>query len=135
MTPPQKEGHPEDKCQECGSRNPCWSAPNELWNIVVGSPDGILCPRCFQDKADEKGITVHTVVDVSQQKEAEMPVGRITQLSDKPFLQKPPDGEPMVRITVKEYDELVKARAERDKLENLHVELIADIKRILEDTP
>ena len=76
---------------------------------------------------DDSLYTKHTSKSV--------PVGRITQLSDKPFLQKPPDGEPMVRITVKEYDELVKARAERDQLENLHVELIADIKRILEDTP
>lgn|GEM_PF-5698638 len=48
--------HPEDFCQECLGRNPTWSAKNELWNNVVGSPNGILCPQCFESLAESKNI-------------------------------------------------------------------------------
>ena len=52
------EGHPEYRCGLCGNaNNPTWYAPNELWNEVMGSPNGIICPKCFQDKAQAKGIT------------------------------------------------------------------------------
>ena len=46
--------HPEETCDECGGPNPgSWSAPNDLWNATVGTPDNprgeglILCPTCF----------------------------------------------------------------------------------------
>lgn len=48
--------HPESTCQSCGGINPVWSADNELWNKVVGSPYGILCPTCFVKKANEMDI-------------------------------------------------------------------------------
>lgn len=58
------EPHPEDSCNRCGGRNPSWHAPSELWNKVTGHPAGlVLCPKCFQDKADEMGINTHLVVD------------------------------------------------------------------------
>lgn len=50
--------HPEDFCQLCGGRNPVWFAPNELWNKVNGSREGILCPVCFQEKAGQLAINV-----------------------------------------------------------------------------
>lgn len=50
--------HPEDTCQQCGNRNPTWYAPYELWNKVHGSPNGILCPCCFQTEAELKGFSV-----------------------------------------------------------------------------
>lgn len=50
--------HPEDKCQECGAPNPLWYGENGLFNEVNGSPAGIICPMCFQDKATEKGIDI-----------------------------------------------------------------------------
>lgn len=49
-------------CQQCGASNPCWFAPHDLWNRVVGGPDakddpgGVLCPTCFGIKAQEAGV-------------------------------------------------------------------------------
>jgi hypothetical protein len=43
----------EGPCMDCGTLDtPVWSAPNDLWNRVVGSPDGFLCPWCFAVRAD-----------------------------------------------------------------------------------
>ena len=50
------DAHPERWCQRCERRNIPWSADNDLWNEVVGSPNGILCPLCFADAARAKGI-------------------------------------------------------------------------------
>lgn len=51
------ERHPEDTCQRCGHPNvQGWSAPSALWNAVMGSEAGILCPQCFSTLAREKGI-------------------------------------------------------------------------------
>lgn len=49
------DAHPERTCQKCHGPNVVWFVPNELWNRVVGSPDGILCPVCFVKLAEEKG--------------------------------------------------------------------------------
>jgi hypothetical protein len=51
-------GHPEHVCHGCGGKNPVWSADNELWNKVIGSPNGILCPTCFVILANQKGVEV-----------------------------------------------------------------------------
>lgn len=59
MTPNE---HIEDKCQKCGGNNPVWSAANELWNAVIGSSNGILCPTCFFQMATEKGIDMFGIV-------------------------------------------------------------------------
>lgn len=49
--------HPETVCDECKGENPTpWVAPNDLWNQVVGSPNGILCPSCFIKLAKRKGV-------------------------------------------------------------------------------
>jgi len=48
--------HPEAKCQECNGKNPIWYAENELWNRVMGSPNGIICPACFSRKAEALGL-------------------------------------------------------------------------------
>jgi hypothetical protein len=48
--------HPESVCQDCGGANVVWFAPNDIWNRVVGSPNGILCPRCFIVRANRAGI-------------------------------------------------------------------------------
>jgi len=43
----------EGPCMDCGTLDtPVWSAPNDLWNRVVGSPDGYLCPWCFTVRAE-----------------------------------------------------------------------------------
>lgn len=52
-------GHPEAVCKFCGGHNPVWSAENGLFNEVNGSPDGIICPICFDTKAKQKGIDVY----------------------------------------------------------------------------
>lgn len=48
--------HSEDTCDECGGANPVWFADNDLWNAVVGSPYGILCPSCFATRAETNVI-------------------------------------------------------------------------------
>lgn len=50
------DGHPEAICERCGGPNVVWFAPNDLWNRVIGSPEGIVCPRCFVLAAEAKGI-------------------------------------------------------------------------------
>lgn len=50
-------GHPEAACQRCLRANPAWSAPDDLWNAVMGTPDNpraegvIVCPSCFAEAA------------------------------------------------------------------------------------
>jgi hypothetical protein len=46
---------PEAFCHECGRSNTVWFAPNPLWNRVMGSEVGILCPVCFAQKAEACG--------------------------------------------------------------------------------
>jgi hypothetical protein len=48
----------ESICRNCGCYNPTWSAPNELFNKINGSPNGILCPNCFEKKANDIGIHI-----------------------------------------------------------------------------
>jgi hypothetical protein len=48
--------HPELRCEKCGGDNVTWFAPNELWNAVNGSPNGIMCPLCFIRTAEAKGF-------------------------------------------------------------------------------
>lgn len=35
-----------------------WFADNHVWNRVVGSEVGVLCPRCFTEKAEAMGVPV-----------------------------------------------------------------------------
>lgn len=56
-TPAEHRSHPEDYCQRCGGPNVVWFAPNELWNQVMGSGDGIVCPVCFVKAAERVGIS------------------------------------------------------------------------------
>lgn len=43
-------------CQDCGTKNPVWFAPNELWNKVMENKQMIVCPNCFINRAEAKGI-------------------------------------------------------------------------------
>lgn len=43
-------------CLDCGRVDAVWFAPSELWNRVVGSPNGVLCPSCFIDRAEAAGV-------------------------------------------------------------------------------
>lgn len=45
-------------CLECGNENPAWYAPNDVFNEINGSPNGVLCPLCFQKKANELGKNI-----------------------------------------------------------------------------
>lgn len=36
-----------------------WRAPDDLWQRVIGSPHGVLCPSCFTERAAAKGIRVY----------------------------------------------------------------------------
>jgi hypothetical protein len=46
----------ELKCQACGGNNVVWFAQNKLWNTVMGSPNGIVCPSCFIIEAEKRGV-------------------------------------------------------------------------------
>jgi hypothetical protein len=55
-------GRSEDVCMRCNGPNPCWFAPHEVWNYVVGGPSakgdpgGFLCPTCFIQLAAAVGM-------------------------------------------------------------------------------
>lgn len=59
--------HPEDTCQRCGGFNPAWTADNELFNKVNGSPNGIMCPTCFANMAQGKGIEIKFIAGWQEQ--------------------------------------------------------------------
>ena len=50
------EEHPEDICQKCGNPNIVWFTTNALWNKVVEDKPARLCPVCFVEAAEKKGI-------------------------------------------------------------------------------
>ena len=54
----KEKTHPENFCWQCGHPNPTWYAPNELWNKLCDNEYDIICPKCFQIKAYEKGINI-----------------------------------------------------------------------------
>ncbi len=53
--------HFGETCQECGRRY-CWTvwhAPDWLWLELIGKHSGLLCPRCFDDKASAAGYRLY----------------------------------------------------------------------------
>jgi chromosome condensin MukBEF ATPase and DNA-binding subunit MukB len=69
MDTPEKQG--DNVCQKCGARNPAWYADNELFNKVNGSPDGVMCPNCFEEIAEKRGVNVmFKAVDMKDESEA-----------------------------------------------------------------
>ena len=58
------QSHPEKYCDKCGSLNPSWHAPNDLWNKVTGHPAGlVICPMCFQRMAKSIGKAIHFIAE------------------------------------------------------------------------
>lgn len=56
--------HIEDICHRCGGPNVLWTTPSPLWNEVMRAGDinsaeiydGIVCPTCFIQLAEERGV-------------------------------------------------------------------------------
>lgn len=80
--------HPEASCGRCGGPNITWCAPSPLWNAVMrgGSIDGeeeydgIVCPGCFAQLAEERGIAHRwrlTAEHITAELETVTPSGRI----------------------------------------------------------
>jgi hypothetical protein len=44
-------------CQVCGMPNPGWYTETRYWNLVIPERVGILCLRCFAERALSLGIT------------------------------------------------------------------------------
>lgn len=55
--------HPENFCWQCGNPNPTWYAPNEFWNKLCEKYE-IICPVCFQKRADKAGINIIFTIEV-----------------------------------------------------------------------
>ena len=49
-------GDGDTRCQQCTRLNPCWWVEAKIWNEVMGSEAGVLCPTCFLVRCDEKGV-------------------------------------------------------------------------------
>lgn len=50
-------------CLDCGRpvgphTGSWWSAPDLLWNTVVGAEEGVLCPPCFTGRAQARGFVI-----------------------------------------------------------------------------
>ena len=44
-------------CHDCGVRQPVvWTATDGLWAEVMGGPSGVVCPACFDKRAEAKGL-------------------------------------------------------------------------------
>lgn len=53
---------PGETCQRCHRPfDVVWSAPNDLWHEVIGSPFGVYCPDCFDQMCDEHGVHPHFI--------------------------------------------------------------------------
>jgi len=66
--------HPEMWCGDCGRPNVIWFAPNKLWDQVMGSPNGIVCPACFAIRADRAGVSGVWRFDLHDARAVETPV-------------------------------------------------------------
>ncbi len=44
------------KCRDCGDPVHDFHVRQELWDQVIGGPDGVWCWDCFADRADQKGL-------------------------------------------------------------------------------
>lgn len=62
----EKQVSNESVCNKCGGPNPIWACESPLWNYVMrnnnDSPEpfnGIICPVCFTQLAEEAGAGRH----------------------------------------------------------------------------
>jgi hypothetical protein len=54
----------EGLCSDCGRDYATpWSAPSDLWNAVVKSRAGMLCPSCFMLRAQRCGIAARWILE------------------------------------------------------------------------
>jgi hypothetical protein len=44
-------------CQRCDADYPIWYADNDFWNEDAEPDEHFLCPTCFIDQADKKGVS------------------------------------------------------------------------------
>jgi len=52
-----REAWDGEHCQGCGRGYALvWAAQDDLWNEVVGSPAGTLCPECFEYECNIRDI-------------------------------------------------------------------------------
>ena len=69
--------HPEDFCDKCKRPNIVWYADNDLWNAVVDDCGIILCPVCFVEMAEARGLKC-TSWRVSREEDGPL-VGRLKE--------------------------------------------------------
>lgn len=52
-----------ERCQDCGSGNNglLWHAPQPLWDLLQRRQGGLLCPPCFNAKAESTGYRLRWV--------------------------------------------------------------------------
>lgn len=48
-------------CQMCDRQYPVWSVTNEIWNAVAHDGEHFLCPTCFINLADLRGVVSHGI--------------------------------------------------------------------------
>jgi hypothetical protein len=71
-------------CHDCGVRQPIvWSAPDGLWLRLVGRSGGVLCPACFDRRAQQAGLLLRwrpEILSVSGAPTTQAEVERLTAL-------------------------------------------------------
>ena len=60
-------------CEDCGRLYVLWYAPEDLWELAMGCPAGLLCPACFSERCEEKGVVVEFKATVFLDKRAVAP--------------------------------------------------------------
>ena len=77
----EKKEKSESVCEWCDGKNLVWTAPNELWNEVIGDSFSFLCPNCFMKLAEAKKI-YKPVWTVSPE-----PLGKLLKHSQQQLLE------------------------------------------------
>ncbi|HXI19139.1 MAG TPA: hypothetical protein VNM48_22465 [Chloroflexota bacterium] len=56
-------------CDDCGRRQPLvWTADDAVWAEFAPPDGGVLCPECFDKRADRKGVMLRWVPKVAYRK-------------------------------------------------------------------
>lgn len=54
-------GYYGELCQVCGRPYVLWSAPNDLYLLVIGNTTGLFCPTCFDRAAGKLDIDLQWI--------------------------------------------------------------------------
>lgn len=62
-------------CHSCGNKQKLiWTAPNDMWNKIMGGPNGVLCVFCFDKKVKNQMNTLLRWIPIDIKEEQAKPI-------------------------------------------------------------